>query len=122
MKRRDTKKLVLEALGRQNNQTIADLEVCTKLSKEGVRRALLSLMAAGGVHRLKEVRKFAFYESHVYALGPGDDEHVEEEPMIPVRERAKAIQETNRTVDGLRGSYQPGRFDPFRVLRAQVAV
>ncbi len=119
-KRRNGRAIVLEALRAKDNQTIAEIVAMTKLSKEGVRDSLICLMERGQIHRLAEKRKFATFESHVYAFGPGEPQEEPEEPLTPVRERTKAIQESLRTVQTMYASYIPGQFDPFRVLRVQV--
>lgn len=50
------------------------------------------------------------------------DEPEERGPMMNVYERARAISMADDLVRSLRGSYTPGLFDPFRVLRAQVGI
>lgn len=121
-KRRDAKGLTLGALRQQNYQTIADIAEKTKISREAVRQALRTLIEHGYAHKTKEVRKFVNYESHIFALGPGEGHEDQDEPMMHVRERTKAIEDTARTIQGLRTAFIPGQFDPFRVLRAQVGL
>ena len=119
-KRRDSNKLVLEALGMAGPQTITELAAATKLTKSSVRDVLERLAGEGRVHKTKEIRVSVHGRAHIFALGQGDAADEPDEPMLAVRERTKAIQETNKTVQGLRAGYMPGMFDPFRVLRAQV--
>ena len=119
-KRRDAKGLTLGALRQQNYQTIADIAEKTKISREAVRLALRILIEQGYAHKTDQVRKFPNYECHIFALGPGDADHEPEEPIMHIRERTKAIEDTARTIQGLRTSFIPNTFDPFRVLRAQV--
>ncbi len=119
-KRKDAKALTLAALRQKDNQTIADIAEMTHISREAVRLALRRLVAHGYAHKTHEVRKFTNYESHIFALGSGEPEDEPEEPIMHVRERTKAIEDTARTIQGLRSQFIPGLFDPFRVLRAQV--
>lgn len=119
-KRRDAKGLTLGALRQQNYQTIGDITQKTGISKEAVRQALRTLIAHGYAHKTQMVRKFPSYECHIFALGPSETDEEPDEPMMHVRERTKAIEDTARTIQGLRSAFIPGQFDPFRVLRAQV--
>ncbi len=119
-KRRDAKGLTLEALRQQNYQTIADIAEKTKISKEAVRLALKRLIEQGYAHKTDQVRQFANYESHIFALGQGDTDHKPDESVMHIRERTKAIEDAARTIQGLRSSFIPGSFDQFRVLCAQV--
>lgn len=119
-KRRDSNKLVLEALGMAGPQTITELAAATKLTKSSVRDVLERLAGEGLLHKTTEIRVSVHGRAHIFALGHGEGGGEAHEPMMAVRERTKAIQETSRTIDNLRGSYLPGMFDPFRVLRAQV--
>lgn len=112
--------LVLQALGVAGPQSITEIAAMTKLTKSSVRDVLERLAGEGRVHKTKEIRASVHGRAHVFALGQGDASDEPDEPMLAVRERTKAIQETNKTVQGLRDGYMPGMFDPFRVLRAQV--
>jgi len=118
--RRGNKRVVLAALEKQNLQTIAEISAVTGLSKVSVRNALVLLMADSAVHRRPEVRQFATYESHIYAVGAGDAQDEPEMPIINERDRKKALEQVASTICLVRGGYVPGMFDPFRVLRAQV--
>lgn len=113
--------LVLQALSVAGPQSITEIAARTKLTKSSVRDVLERLGGEGRVHKTKEIRVSVHGRAHVFALGQGDACDEPDEPMLAVRERTKAIQETNKTVQGLRAGYMPGMFDPFRVLRAQVA-
>ncbi|OAD17143.1 hypothetical protein [Achromobacter insolitus] len=55
------------------------------------------------------------------AYSPGAGENVGKEDVDYGERARRAFAETDQTVSELRESYQPGTFDPFRVLRAQVA-
>ncbi|MNW17582.1 hypothetical protein D3C71_2168140 [compost metagenome] len=63
---------------------------------------------------------YGTYEAHIYAIGFGPVGEEPEKPMIDQRDRARAIEHVIRTIDGLRTTFNPSQFDPFRVLRAQV--
>jgi len=118
--RRGNKRVVLAALEMQNLQTIAEISAVTGLSKVSVRNALVLLMADSAVHRRPEVRKFATYESHIYAVGAGEAQEEADMPIINERDRKKALEQVDSTICLVRSGYEPGMFDPFRVLRSQV--
>ncbi|WP_315136384.1 helix-turn-helix domain-containing protein [Achromobacter marplatensis] len=119
-KRRDGNKLVLDALGMAGPQTITELAAATKLTKSSVRDVLERLAHEGRSHKTKEIRVSVYGRAHVFALGQGEASDDVDEPILQVRERTRAIQETAKTVESLRAGFVPGMFDPFRVLRAQV--
>jgi len=118
--RRSKKRVVLAALESQDLLTIAEISAATGLTKPSVRNALVLLMEDEAVHRRPEVRQFATYESHVYAVGAGEAKEEPEMPIINERDRKKALEHVASTIVLVRSGYVPGRFDPFRVLRAQV--
>lgn len=118
-KRRDSSKLVLEALS-AGPRTITEIAAAIKLTKSSVRDVLERLAIEGRAHKTSEIRASVHGRAHIFAIGQGEGATEHDEPMMAVRERTKALQETSRTIDTLRGSYLPGTFDPFRVLRAQV--
>ena len=120
--RRGNKRVVLAALEMQDLQTIAEISASTGLSKVSVRNALVLLMADCVVYRRPEVRQFATYESHIYAVGAGEAPDEPEMPIINERDRKKALKHVASTIGLVRSGYVPGMFDPFRVLRAQVGV
>jgi hypothetical protein len=58
-------------------------------------------------------------QAHIFVYGPGPEN--EEPDFYRLRvEQQDATAENQRTVERIRGSYIPGIFDPFRVLRVQV--
>jgi len=118
--RRGNKRVVLAALEMRDLQTIAEISASTGLSKVSVRNALVLLMADCAVYRRPEVRQFATYESHIYAVGAGEPQDEPEMPIINERDRKKALKHVASTICLVRSGYVPGMFDPFRVLRAQV--
>lgn len=118
-KRRDSSNLVLEALS-AGPRTITEIAAAIKLTKSSVRDVLERLALEGRAHKTNEIRVSVHGRAHIFAIGQGEGAVEHDELMMAVRERTKALQETSRTIDTLRGSYQPGSFDPFRVLRAQV--
>lgn len=118
-KRRDGNKLVLEALRSAGPQTVMQLAAATRLTGSSVRDVLDRLAVEGRAHKTKEIRASQYGRAFVFAIGQGDVEDCPDEPMLQVRERTRAIQETAKTVESLRAGFVPGKFDPFRVLRAQ---
>lgn len=92
---------------------IYGIEVC--LINKAVRR----MMCRGLVEETGEYRGKSIHRAKVYRFTNVEEPEILE-PMMNSYERNNALAATDRIIGSLRGSYIPGLFDPFRVLRAQV--
>lgn len=75
---------------------------------------------AGFAVRTGEFRGVGKYRSNVFRWVPMLDLEVPE-PVLRGMERNLQLEANERAIKALRSSYIPNTFDPFRVLRAQVA-
>ncbi|WP_241059113.1 hypothetical protein [Achromobacter xylosoxidans] len=84
------------------------------------RELVKKLHACGKVHICGWTRPIVTCTyTPIYKWGPGRDV---EQPLSKITEVVhKPEKESYRTIAKLRTSFVPGQFDPFRVLRAQVA-
>lgn len=85
-----------------------------------INKALRRMMCRGLVEETGQYRGDGIYRAKLYRWT--DIEDVEAlEPIMDKFERNVALEATDRAIRNLRAAYVPGMFDPFRVLRAQVA-
>lgn len=118
-KRQSGKDKVLASLKERGPQTVAELVASTGLSKERVRYAVDGLVCAKAAHCSHEMRQIWNGQAHIFVYGPGPEN--EDPNFYHYRlELGAAMAENDNTVERIRGSYIPGIFDPFRVLRVQV--
>lgn len=77
------------------------------------------LMCQGHVEPTGERKGVGSGRAAIYrGLDVGED--VKQEPMMNVYERRRAIAMADDLIGRLRADWKPNKFDPFRVLRAQV--
>lgn len=121
IKHRSGKAKVLASLKEKGPQTVAELVKSTGLSTERVRYAVDGLAWSREIHCSHEMRQIWNGQAHIFVFGAGPENEDPDFYRLRV-ERQDVMAETQRTVERIRGSYIPGIFDPFRVLRAQVGV
>lgn len=112
--------LAVRHLRIQGPRTVRELADLIKVDIKSTTKAVHRMMRRGLIEATGEYRGVGKYRSQVYRFV--DVEEIEEEdPMMHPRDRNMALEATDLLIRHLRATFTPGLFDPFRVLRAQVA-
>lgn len=82
-------------------------------------KALHRMVGRGLVEGTGEYRGDGKFRAQVFRWADVEDEEILE-PVMNDYERNRALEATDRVIKNLRAIYNPRKFDPFRVLRAQV--
>jgi hypothetical protein len=112
---------ILSALRKHAGLNIQQIVEILGVSTTHARRALDSLRAGKRIHVTGWHKTKAHGGKYipVFSLGAGIDVEKIDQKDVAVRTVSHA--ENDAAIDRLRG-FDPGSFDPFRVLRAQVAL
>lgn len=112
---------VINCLRIYGPQTVGEIVDHLGLDRHRADSIVRRLMCKGYVEPTGEHRRSNLRSATVYRWVDVEDAE-DRGPMMNVYERARALTMADDLVRSLRGSYIPGLFDPFRVLRAQVGV
>ena len=112
--------LVVKHLHMNGPQTVRELADAIDITIHSAGQALRRMMNRGHIEATGQFKGVGCKRAQIYRWSDieGSELH---EPMLNDSERSRALELADRAIGSLRTGYNPAMFDPFRVLRAQVA-
>ena len=111
---------VVNSLRIYGPQTVREIAESIGADAHSTDQAIRRMMCRGLLERTGERKGTGSGRANIYRWIDVEEEDLG--PMVDENDRHRAIESADKVVRSLRAAYVPGLFDPFRVLRAQVAV